>query len=102
MSQNNEHNMILDPEAANLSSPVFYGAGIRISWTGATCLSSLRLSVYLSTYEVDVLNVTGTTFDFIPATSGKYSFKLTSFDYSGNDIGNSTSTSVPWKGIIWQ
>ena len=40
-------------------------------------------------------------YDFIPATSGEYRFELTSADYLGNDIGNSTnSTSVPWKGII--
>ena len=93
---------ILDPEAANLSSPVFYGDGIRVSWTGATCAGSYRLSIYLSVYEVDVKNVTRATYyDFIPATSGEYSFELTSADYLGNDIGNSTnSTTIPWKGII--
>ena len=52
---------ILDPEAANLSSTVFYGDGIRVSWTGATCAGSYRLSIYLSVYEVDVKNVTRAT-----------------------------------------
>ncbi|XP_019859830.1 PREDICTED: uncharacterized protein LOC100637688 isoform X1 [Amphimedon queenslandica] len=87
------------PEAANLSSPVFHDDGIRVSWSGATCLSSLSLSVHLSSvYEVDVKNVAGTThYDFIPVTSGEYSFGLTSVDYSGNDIGSMNSTSIPWK-----
>ncbi|XP_019859831.1 PREDICTED: uncharacterized protein LOC109588087 [Amphimedon queenslandica] len=86
------------PVAANLSSPVFYGDGIRVSWSGATCAGSYKLSIYLSVYEVDVKNVTGTThYDFIPVTSGEYSFGLTSVDYSGNDIGSMNSTSIPWK-----
>ena len=41
-----------------------------------------------------------TTYDFIPETSGEYSFQLTSIDYFGNDIGsfNSTvSTPIVWK-----
>ncbi|XP_019859575.1 PREDICTED: uncharacterized protein LOC109587797 [Amphimedon queenslandica] len=91
--------ILKDPEAGNLSSPVFYDDGIRVSWSGATCLSSLRLSTHLSSaYEVDVKNVAGTThYDFIPVTSGDYSFQLTSVDYSGNDIGSMNSTSIPWK-----
>uniref|UniRef100_A0A1X7T6D2 Fibronectin type-III domain-containing protein n=1 Tax=Amphimedon queenslandica TaxID=400682 RepID=A0A1X7T6D2_AMPQE len=90
---------VLDPEAGNLSTPVFYDDGIRVSWSGATCLSSLRLSAHLSSvYEVDVKNVTGTThYDFIPVTSGDYRFQLTSVNYPGNDIGSMNSTSIPWK-----
>uniref|UniRef100_A0A1X7TT66 Ig-like domain-containing protein n=1 Tax=Amphimedon queenslandica TaxID=400682 RepID=A0A1X7TT66_AMPQE len=44
------------PVAANLSSPVFFGDGIRVSWSGATCAGSYKLSIYLSVYEVDVKN----------------------------------------------